>query len=124
MFQLILGSIIFLDIVAHLFPFSLQPSVPKYPYMYPYLYRCDQETAQDYCFPIPYTYCEKQEGGPSCKWVQKQVCRKEPSPGPIPCDQNSACMTCDQFRRGPGFASCPTNTCPTYIPGKILKKTP
>jgi hypothetical protein len=70
--------------------------------------RCDRQFQQQQCFTLPVARCSKTQ--PNCQMVPRQVCQPT-------CSLSQYCLTCDNFRQGPGFGSCPTSTCGQYYPG-------
>ena len=78
--------------------------------------RCDGSTSKQFCFNVPYTDGKIIPGkGGKCSWIPTKKCIAQPKCEAPPVPQ---CVQCDTWRQNEGFASCPTNTCGTYIPGK------
>ncbi len=71
--------------------------------------KCDRRVTLQQCFDIPRANCMIGTNQ-KCRMVPREVC--QPS-----CSQSSFCNQCDEFRRGPGFGSCPTSTCGSFYPG-------
>ena len=80
-----------------------------------FVFRCDSSNSKQYCFNVPYTDAKIISGkGGKCWWVPTKKCIEHPKCETPP---NPKCGQCDTWRRNDGFATCPTNTCGTYIPG-------
>jgi len=69
---------------------------------------CDREATRPYCLNIPRMDCELKPG---------MECRMVPETVTVPsCSNSPTCQTCNNFTNsGPGFRSCPTSTCDSYI---------
>jgi len=77
--------------------------------------KCDSSNSKQYCFNVPYTDAKIMPGrGGKCWWIPTKKCIEQPKCETPP---NPKCGQCDTWRRNDGFATCPTNTCGTYIPG-------
>lgn len=74
--------------------------------------KCGQERSKQVCFNIPYQQCRGWPGAQFCKMVPTQICKPATTQ---PCADDSVCSGCNQFMQGPGFGSCATNTCGTFI---------
>ena len=80
-----------------------------------FIFRCDSSNSKQYCFNVPYTDAKIMPGrGGKCWWIPTKKCIEQPKCETPP---NPKCGQCDTWRRNDGFATCPTNTCGTYIPG-------